>query len=152
MRTVYCGLAILLYSIPLLAQTKAPVQGKTEFKPGETIELTVTFEKKLPPNATVKITYGTQSDPSECHSRQFIQWSNTSADNQTFALTTAVPTNAVSGTYSLAQLEVMAPDRQAGDATPMQIANAPTIPVNNTTPCPKPEPIVVPDFKITIKP
>jgi hypothetical protein len=158
MRTVYCALAMLLYSVPLLAQTKDAAQAKTEFKPGEIVEIKVVFEKKLPTDASVKIRYAIQADQTDqndqtdaCNFRRVIELSGgRSSDNLTFVLTANIPTEIRSGTYVLTQLEVSAGDRLTGAATGTQASNAPTIPVKNTTPCRKPEPIVVPDFKITI--
>jgi hypothetical protein len=148
MRTAYCGLAIWLScSVPSLAQTSAQIKGPTEFKPADTIAITVTFAKKLPPGSSVMVIYKLQSGQSNT-CRNFVddalRWTGTSTNDQTFKLTFTVPESVVPGAYAFGELDVSSPGLQGNNV--QKTMNAPIITVANA-PCPKV--VEIPSFQIT---
>lgn len=148
MRTVCCVLAILFYSIPLFAQTKAQVQGKTEFKPGDTVTMTVTFAKKLPHGSTVTLNYTSQKKPVECgRDLDLPLGGGKSNDDQTFQFSTTVTERASSGIYVFGAMQVSSPGLLSSEVT--KDMDAPTITVKNK-PCPNS--VEIPSFQITLNP
>jgi hypothetical protein len=153
MRTAYCGLAIwLLSSIPSPTQTNVQIKGTTEFKPSDTIPMTVRFAEKLPLDSSVHVTYtlrATERQPGEdCRAGSELIWNGSSSDGLTFELSGGVSDNALSGTYQFANLNVSSPGLQSNSSS--NAMNPPLIIVKNNIRCPKT--VEIPTFTITVKP
>ncbi|PYP93007.1 MAG: hypothetical protein DMG65_02215 [Candidatus Angelobacter sp. Gp1-AA117] len=143
--------ALVLIGLSLAFTVTASAQ-KT-FKPGDTIEVTVKFDKPLEPDSRVSVSYNPAGIPKDESAHGDIPLSlsleTASPDRTTFTGKRTITRDTPSGQYTLVTLNVSNPKLLSAQADPSQLAGQPQIIIKN--PDKDPQKVKIPPFKVEVK-